>query len=54
MEERRIPHPDKVSSAIREVLSKRGRVESQDELSSMVLRILRKEDSAFTVSPTRV
>jgi formate dehydrogenase maturation protein FdhE len=53
MKDRRIPLEEKVKEEIKEVLSRRLKVESQEELAAMVLKRLRKEDKNYTLSPTR-
>ncbi|MCS7105883.1 MAG: hypothetical protein NZ942_01015 [Candidatus Aenigmarchaeota archaeon] len=54
MEDRKIPQEEKVKEAILQVLRSRLKVESQEELARLVLRILRKEEKSYTLSPTRV
>lgn len=53
MKERRIPAKTKVSEEIKNVLQRRFKVESQEELASIVIRKLRKEDKMFSLSPIR-
>jgi hypothetical protein len=54
MENRRIPSKEKVIAAITQVLLLRQKVESQDELCGLVLKLLRKEDKKYTLSSIRV
>ena len=54
MDERRIPKKQKVLTAIKKVLKRHLKVESQDRLAELVLRELRKEDKNYTITPTRV
>ena len=51
---RQIPSKTKIADAVKSVLEKKYRVDSQEELTALVLRKLRKEDKTFTVSPIRV
>jgi hypothetical protein len=53
MKERRIPAKTKVSDEIKNVLQRRFKVESQEELASLVIKKLRKEDKMFSLSPIR-
>jgi transposase-like protein len=50
----KIAPKDKVASAIKKVLFSRLKVESQEELCALVLKELRKENKAYTLSPIRV
>ena len=52
--ERSIPSKSKLAEAVRDVLQKRWRVGSQEELAGLVLRRLRKENRKFSLSPIRV
>jgi len=52
--ERSIPPEGRLAEEIRNVLQKKGRVESQEELAGLVLRRLRKENRKFSLSPIRV
>lgn len=54
MEDRKIPSKEKVIEEIKQVLMRRLKVESQEELCDLVLRRLKKEDKNYTLSPTRV
>ncbi len=54
MEDRKIPSEEKVKEEIKQVLMRRLKVESQEELCELVLRRLRKEDKNYTLSPMRV
>ena len=54
MDERKIPKKQKVLIAIKKVLKRHLKVESQDRLAELVLKELRKEDKNYTVTPTRV
>lgn len=54
MEDRKIPQKEKVIEEIRQVLMRRLKVESQEELCNLVLRRLKKKDKNYTLSPTRV
>lgn len=53
MKDRKIPGKDKILEEIKQVLSRRLKIESQEELARLVLKRLRKEDKNFTLSPTR-
>lgn len=53
MEDRKIPSDEKVKEIIKKILKSRLRVESQEELSSLALKELQKEDKSFTLSPMR-
>jgi len=53
MEERRIPAKAKVNEEMKNILKRRFKVESQEDLAALVLRKLRKENKNFTLSPTR-
>jgi len=52
--ERQIPTKSKVAEAIRSVLQARKKVNSQDELTELVMKKLRKESKTFSISPIRV
>ncbi|MEM5829566.1 MAG: hypothetical protein QW040_02610 [Candidatus Aenigmatarchaeota archaeon] len=54
MESRKIAEESKVMEAIKEILRRRLKVESQEELATLVLRKLKKEDKSYTLSPIRV
>jgi len=54
MVSKKIPRPDFVISIIKEVLKKRGVVESQEDLCSHVLYELKKYDKKYVLSPRRV
>ncbi|MGC8812521.1 MAG: hypothetical protein ACP5O8_02955 [Candidatus Aenigmatarchaeota archaeon] len=54
MEGRKISPEGKVKEAILEILKSRLKVESQEELARLVLRLLRKEDKNYALSPIRV
>jgi predicted RNA-binding Zn-ribbon protein involved in translation (DUF1610 family) len=54
MDERRIPPKQKVLTAIKKVLKRYLKIESQDRLADEVLRELRKEDKNYVITPTRV
>ena len=54
MEDRKIPTKEKVVEEIKQVLNRRLKVESQEELARLVLKRLIKEDKNYTLSPTRV
>jgi len=51
---RSIPSKSKAIEEIKQVVSRRLKVESQEELSKLVLRKLKKENKSFTLSPQRV
>ncbi len=51
---RKIPKKEKVVEAIRKVLKNYLIVYSQQELSRLVLKELKKEDKDYTLSPSRV
>ena len=53
MKDRKIPGKDKILEEIKQVLSRRLKIESQEELARLVLKRLRKENKNFTLSPTR-
>lgn len=53
MKERKIPAKSKVGEEIKNVLQRRFKVESQEELAALVLRKLRKENKIFSLSPIR-
>lgn len=50
---KKIPTTEKVAEIIKEILSSRLKVESQEELCRLALNRLRKEDKDYTLSPTR-
>lgn len=50
---RKIADKKKVSEEIKQVIRRRFRVESQEDLATLVLRRLRKEDKRYTLSPIR-
>jgi len=52
--ERQIPSKSKVAEAIRSVLQARTKVNSQEELTELVMKKLRKENKTFSISPIRV
>jgi rubredoxin len=54
MDERKIAEESKVIEAIREILKRRLKVESQEELAELVLKKLKKEDKRYSLSPIRV
>ena len=54
MASKKIPRSDFVISIIKEVLKKRGVVESQEDLCFHVLDILKKIDKKYVLSPRRV
>jgi len=54
MVSKKIPRPDFVISIIKEVLKKRGVVESQEDLCFHVLYVLKKYDKKYVLSPRRV
>ena len=54
MKDRKIAEESKVMEAIREIVGKRLKVESQEELAELVLRKLKKEDKSYSLSPIRV
>lgn len=54
MKDRKIPRKEKVIEIIRDVLRKRLKIESQEELCKLVLRRLKKENKNYTLSPMRV
>jgi hypothetical protein len=53
MKDRKIPNRDKILEEVKQVLSRRLRIESQEELARLVLKRLRKEDKNYVLSPTR-
>jgi lipopolysaccharide biosynthesis regulator YciM len=53
MEKRKIASDSKIIEEIKEVLSRRFKVKSQEELCQLVLRRLRKEDKNYSLSPMR-
>ena len=54
MEDRKIPSKERVIELIKDVLRRRLKVESQEELCELVLRRLKKENKDYTLSPMRV
>jgi DNA-directed RNA polymerase subunit M/transcription elongation factor TFIIS len=54
MDERKIAEESKVIEAIKEILRRRLKVESQEELAELVLKKLKKEDKRYSLSPIRV
>ena len=54
MLDRKISPKDKVMEEIKQVLERRLKVESQEELCRLVLKRLKKEDKNYTLSPIRV
>lgn len=52
--ERQIPAKSKVADAIRSVMQARTKVNSQDELTELVMKKLKRESKAFSISPIRV
>lgn len=54
MKDRKIPTGEKVKEAILEILKRRFKVESQEELARLALRLLKKEDKSYAISPIRV
>jgi len=53
MENRKIPNKSRVMEEIRQILVRRQKVESQEELCRLALKGLRKEDKNYTLSPIR-
>jgi hypothetical protein len=53
-EKRKLPTNEKILQTIREVLRRRIKVESQEELGRIVLVKLKKEDKNFLLRPQRV
>ncbi|MEM5869944.1 MAG: hypothetical protein QXR09_02130 [Candidatus Aenigmatarchaeota archaeon] len=51
---RKVAREDRIAEEIKQIVSKRLRVESQEELAELVLKNLRKEDKSYTLSPIRV
>lgn len=51
---KRIPSKDKVVEAINTVLSTHMKLESQEELARHALRLLKKENKDYSLSPIRV
>jgi hypothetical protein len=54
MKKRKIPRPEFVIHAIKEVLRKRRIVQSQEDLCYLVLQKLKRFDPEFVLSPRRV
>ncbi len=54
MKSKKIPREHFVINVIKEVMSKRGVVQSQEDLSEIVLERLRKYDKNYVLSPRRV
>ena len=50
---KKIPSKDKLSEAVRNVLSTHIEIDTQEELARHVLKILRKEDKNYTLTPVR-
>jgi predicted RNA-binding Zn-ribbon protein involved in translation (DUF1610 family) len=53
VKEKKIPPKDKLIELIKQAVSTRIKIDSQEELADLVLFQLRKEDKKFTLSPTR-
>jgi len=51
---KKIPPKDRVKEVIKQILSSRFKVDTQEELSKLVLKKLKKEDKNYTLSPRRV
>jgi hypothetical protein len=54
MDDRKIPSKEKIVETVRQVLSTRLKIESQEELADLVLRRLEREEKNYILSPTRV
>lgn len=54
MKDRKIPNKNRVIEEIRQVLTRRPKVDTQEELCRLVLRRLKREDMNYTLSPLRV
>ena len=52
--ERSIPSKSQVAEAVKSVLQARSKVNSQEELTELVLKKLRRESKIFSISPIRV
>ncbi len=51
--DRKIPPKQKVVEAIKKVMRERLKISSQEELARLALRVLRKENKEYTLTPTR-
>jgi len=51
---RQIPSKTKIGEAVKAILQGRKKVESQEELTALVIKKLRKENRIFSVSPIRM
>ncbi|MBI4010403.1 MAG: hypothetical protein HY361_04430 [Candidatus Aenigmarchaeota archaeon] len=51
---KKIPSKDKVSKAIKDILSTHLKLESQEDLARHAVKLLKKEDKNYTLSPIRV
>jgi len=53
VKDRKIPPKEKVKEAVKEAVKTRLRIDSQEELAKIALRILRKEVKDYTLTQTR-
>ena len=53
MANRKIPSESRIAEEVKNILRTRMKVESQEELASLVLRRLRMENKNYTLTPTR-
>lgn len=53
MRDRKIAEEWKVAEGVKQIVRTRLRVESQEELASLVLRRLKREDKKYSLSPIR-
>ncbi|MEM5879398.1 MAG: hypothetical protein QXU74_02820 [Candidatus Aenigmatarchaeota archaeon] len=51
---RKVAKEDRIAEEIKQIVSERLKVESQEDLAELVLRKLRKEDKSYSLSPIRV
>lgn len=54
MKKRKIPSNSKVIEEIKQAVKRRLKVETQEDLSKLILRRLKRQDKKFVLSPQRV
>ncbi|MEM5810257.1 MAG: hypothetical protein QW156_05195, partial [Candidatus Aenigmatarchaeota archaeon] len=52
--DKKIPSKEKLMQIVRQVVSQHLKVNSQEELARLVLKVLKKENKNYVVSPVRV
>ncbi|MEM5808033.1 MAG: hypothetical protein QW818_02775, partial [Candidatus Aenigmatarchaeota archaeon] len=52
--DKKIPSKEKLMQIVRQVVSQHLKVNSQEELAQLVLKMLKKENKNYVVSPVRV